>query len=112
MSAYYAGFDPEVGRDWATDQGRDYATKKIIGALLEYEIETAGMMEGLLENNADVKARRDELLANGYSEGDSALKAAEEVLGREKFLKMKHDLPGHKNLDKMKSKVERWKERN
>jgi phospholipase D-like protein len=111
LAAYTSRYDPEVGREWATEENRNYATKQIIGAIEKYEVETAGLMEGLMTNNADVKARHDELLANGYSEGDSMLKAAEEVLGRESFLKMKHDLPAHKELDQMKSKVERWKER-
>ena len=69
------------------------------------------MMEGLIANNSAVGARREELLAGGYSEGDSALMAAKEVLGKEAFLKMKHDLPGHKNLEEMKSRVARWKEK-
>jgi hypothetical protein len=111
FAAYTSRYDPKIGRDWSAEQNRDYVTKKIIGAIEKYEVDTAKMMGGLLENNSDVLARRDALLADGYSEGDAALKAAEEVLGHDEFLKMKHDLPGHKNLDEMKSKVEKWKER-
>ncbi|MFA5504350.1 MAG: phospholipase D family protein [Vulcanimicrobiota bacterium] len=111
LARYQTRFDPKVGREWAADQDRDYATKRVIGAIETYEVETATMMEKLLSDNSAVQGRRDELLAAGYSEGDSALKAAEEVLGREAFLKMKHDLPAHKNLEKMKSQVEQWKEK-
>ena len=111
FARYQTRFYPKEGKEWAADQDRDYATKKIIGAIEDYEKETAVMMEGLIANNSAVGARREELLAGGYSEGDSALMAAKEVLGKEAFLKMKHDLPGHKNLEEMKSRVARWKEK-
>lgn len=107
LATYNNRFAPKLGREWAIEQDRDYSTKKIVQAIEVYEEDTAVMMEKLVER-PDIKARRTELLENGYSEGDSALMAVEDVLGREEFMKMKNELPGHKKLMAMKNKFEKW----
>lgn len=110
LAAYNTRFAPETGREWAVLEDRNYATKIIIGGIEKYEIETASLVEKLSQK-PEIAARRDELLAEGYSEGDSILNAASEVLGHKEFLKMRSDLPANKELETLKSKVHRWKEK-
>lgn len=110
LAAYNARFEPAVGRDYATDQNRDYAVKTIIGKIETYEIESGDLVERLL-TKPEVGARRDQLLAAGYSEGDAAIKACSEVLGHQEFLKLQSDLPSNQDLSQLKSKVSRWKEK-
>lgn len=110
LAAYNTRYHPKVGKDWFVEQDRGYATKIIIGKLESYEKETATLVEGLIET-PDVKAKYDELVEKGYSEGDAALMASKEVLGKDEFLKQLHDLPAHKELDALKSTVNNWKAR-
>lgn len=110
LSAYSNRFAPAQGREWAVEQDRGYSTKKIIRGIEKYEVETGSLVEKLLEKS-EIRGRRDELLAAGYSEGDAALKAADEILGHEEFLKVRHELPAHKELEQMKAEVTQWKEK-
>ena len=110
LAAYNARWYPEEGREWVVEQDRNYNTKKIIQGLQAYEVETGKLVEKLLQRD-DVRERRDQLLADDYSEGDAALKACDEVLGHEEFLKMRHDLPAHKELYEDRDRVHRWKEK-
>jgi len=110
LAAYESRWDPEQGKAWTIDENRNYAIKQIIGGIEEYEKETAKLV-GKLTERADIKARREELLEAGYSEGDSALMACSEVLGHEEFLKMREELPGNKKLMELKKEVAEWKEK-
>lgn len=106
----YRSYAPKEGREWFVEQGRKKATKEIVQNIEAYEKETGKLVNKLLERE-DVLSRRDQLLADGYSEGDAALKACDEVLGHEEFLKMRHELPGHKKLYELRDKVNAWKEK-
>ena len=109
-AAYLARYEPKEGKEWSTEMERNRATKKIIGGIETYEKETGVLVEKLVER-PDIKARREELLADGYSEGDAALKACDDILGHEEFLKMRQDLDSHKELYKLKDDVAAWKEK-
>jgi hypothetical protein len=108
LAAYNNRFAPEEGREWAVEQDRDYSTKKIIESIEKYEEETGKLVSGLVER-ADIKASREAFMEQGYSPGDAALKACDQVLGQEEFLKMRHELPAHQDLYKTKDKVMKWK---
>lgn len=108
LAAYSRRWSPEVGREWAVEQDRDYQVKNIVQGIESYEKETGTLVGKLLERS-DIKERRDALMADGYSEGDAALKACDEILGHEEFLKMRQDLPAHKEMYALKDKVAKWK---
>ena len=110
LAAYNARWYPEEGREWVVEQDRNYNTKKIIQGLQAYEVETGKLVEKLLQRD-DVRERRDQLMADDYSEGDAALKACDEILGHEEFLKMRQDLPAHKELYEERDRVFKWKEK-
>lgn len=103
-------FAPEVGRDWAIEQDRDYNTKQILEGLQSYEIATGELVEGFMAD-ADYKAKYDALIEKGYSEGDSAILAAEQKFGVEKFRQMRDELPANQELLKEEAKIEAWKKK-
>ncbi len=108
---YMARYDRGQGEEWAAEQSRNRATKEIIGKIEDYEEATGDMVENAVENNPDVKSLFEGFMAEGYSAGDSALKALEGHYGKEKFLKMRHDLPAHKELVELQNRVESWKKK-
>lgn len=110
LAAYNNRFAPQQGREWAVEQDRDYNTKKILASIEDYEVQSGALVGKLLERT-DIRERRDALMAEGYSDGDSALKACDELLGHDEFLKMRHDLPAHKEMYALKAKVDAWKEK-
>jgi len=110
LSAYDNRFEPKEGREWAVHKGRDYATKKIVRSIETYEQETSKLVTDLL-TRPDIKERRDALLETGYSEGDAALMACDQVLGHEEFLKMRNELPAHKSMYETRDRVMAWKEK-
>ena len=110
LAAFNEKNTPKAGRDWAIGQGRRYATKQIIRNIQNYERESATYIQGLLERD-DVSAKKAELLEQGYSEGDSSLMAAKDVLGKKAYLQGLHNLDSHKKLMFQKAMVEKWEAR-
>lgn len=108
---YMSRYDRGKGEAYAAEDNRNRATKEIIGLIEDYEEATGDMVENAVENNPEVKSLFEGFLGQGYSAGDSALKALESHYGREKFLKMRHDLPAHKALMELQNRVEGWKKK-
>ena len=108
QSAYDNRFAPAEGKDWIIDQERDYGTKKIIEGIEKYEQETGKLVEGFM-TNPDYKKKYDELLAQGYSEGDAAFAAADQQFGVAEFRKMREDLPANQELLKNETRINEWK---
>lgn len=59
--------------------------------------------------NPDYKKKYDELLAQGYSEGDAAFAAADQQFGVAEFRKMREDLPANQELLKNETRINEWK---
>ncbi len=110
LSAYRNRFGPAVGKEWSVEQDRNRNTKTIITMLEDYEKSTAKLVQGELAN-PEINSRYEALMKEGYSETDSALKALEQHHGRDKFLEMRHQLPEHEALTKLRDEVHTWKER-
>jgi hypothetical protein len=108
MAAYENRFKPAVGKEWAIEQDRDRQIKKVLGSLEEYEKATATLVEGY-HKDPKFQARFEEYLAKGYSQGDSAFKAAEDVFGKEKFRADREALPANQELLKTEKRVADWK---
>ncbi len=107
-AAHSNRFAPEVGRDWAIEQDREYGIKQILEGLQKYEIDTGKMVEGFLADPG-YKTKYDELMAKGYSEGDAALLAADAHFGAEKFREMRDQLPSNQALLKEERVINAWK---
>ncbi len=110
LAAYRNRFSPKEGKDWAIDMDRNRQIKSVIGDLQEYEVESGKFIVSKLEEPT-IKTRYDELLAAGYSEGDSALMAVEQSMGKEKYLEALSNLESHKKLTELQETVEAWKKR-
>lgn len=108
LAAYYAKSKPEFGHDFFVETAKGGATREIITGIENYEVESGVLVEQLLEKTA-VSARRDELLEAGYSDGDAALMAVDQVIGREEFAAMADKLPTSIELERLSEKVEAWK---
>jgi hypothetical protein len=108
VAAYDNRFAPAVGKDWIIDQERNRSTKSILKDLEAYEIETGKMVEGFMKD-ADYKAKYDALFAKGYSEGDSAIMAAEQHFGVKEFRAMRENLPSNQELIKAEKRIADWK---
>lgn len=109
-AAHANRFAPEVGRDWAIEQDREYNMKQILQGLQKYEIATGELVEGFMAD-PDYKSKYDALVEKGYSEGDAALLAAEQRFGAEKFRAMRDELPSNQELLKEEAKIEAWKKK-
>lgn len=110
VAAYDNRFAPKVGRDWIIDQERDRGTKSILRELEAYEIETGRLVESFMADPG-YKAKYDALFAQGFSEGDSALMAAEQHFGKDAFREMKEKLPSHQKLMESEKRIADWKAR-
>lgn len=111
LAAYNNRFAPETGRAWAVEQDRDYNTKKILQSIEKYELESGALVGKLLER-PEIGQRRDALMDSGYSDGDAALMACDEVLGKEQFLKMRNDLASNQDLNRLRDRVLNWEKKN
>ena len=108
LASYDNRFGPATGKDWAIEQDENYAIKKIIQRIEAYEVETGTLVEGFM-SNPEYKGHYDALIAKGYSEGDSALLAADKHFGAKEFRKMRDDLPTNQELIKLEKTVNAWK---
>ena len=109
LAKFYAKNAPEFGHEQFVQSAKGGATREIIVAIENYEVESGALVQHLLERN-DVKSRRDELVAEGYSNGDAALKAVNQVVGEESFRKMTSEMPTSVELDRIQSRVAAWKQ--
>lgn len=108
LATFFAKDKPEDGHQYFVDTGRAGATRTIISGIEGYEIESGALISRLMERD-DVSARRDELIETGYSDGDAALMAAEQVVGKNELDVMLADLPTYENLNRLAERVEMWK---
>lgn len=109
LAAYYSKNAPEEARDFLVHDAKAGATREIITSIENFEIESGVLVQQLNERD-DVAARREELLEQGYSHGDSALMAVDQVIGEKKFDKMKDELPTGSELNRLYERVSKWKQ--
>lgn len=108
LARFYAKNEQEDGHEHFVDSARAGATREILTAIENYEVETGSLMQRLHERQ-EVAAKRDEFIALGYADGDAMLKAVDAVVGAEELNKLTAELPSSIELERMHSKVERWK---
>ena len=108
LAAYYAKGKPEEGRDFFIHDAKGGATRQIITSIENYEVESGGLVQKL-NDREDVAARRQELIADGYSDGDAMLMAVDQVVGEKKFDKMTSELPTSIELSRLNDQVSEWK---
>ena len=109
LAKYYSKNKPEFGHDHFVNTAKAGATREIITAIENYEVESGSLVERLLQK-PEVSSQRDQFIADGYSDGDSALMAVKTVAGQE-FQAQAEQLPTSIELERLKSQVERWKTR-
>ena len=110
LAKYYSKNKPEFGHEHFVNTAKAGATREIITAIENYEVESGSLVERLLQK-PDVLAQRDQFLADGYSDGDSALMAVKTVAGQE-FKEQAAKLPTSIELERLKSQVDKWKSQN
>lgn len=108
LARFYAKNEQAEGHEHFVDSARAGATREMLTAIENYEVET-GALIGRLHEREDVNAKKEELVSQGYADGDAMLMAADSVLGREELSKMTSELPSSIELERLQSKVERWK---
>lgn len=108
LARLYSKNEQADGHEHFVDSARGGATRQILTQIENYEVETGALMQRLLERQ-DVAASKAAFLAQGYSDGDSTLKAAQAVVGQEELDKLISALPSTVELARLQSKVERWK---
>ena len=108
LARLYSKNEQAEGHEHFVDSARAGATREILTAIENYEVETGGLMQRLLER-PEVAAKKAEFIEQGYSDGDAVLKATNAVVGKEELSKLTAALPSSIELDRMHSKVERWK---
>lgn len=108
LARYYTKNAPEDGKEYYFESARGGAIREIITAIENYEVES-GVLVGQLMERDDVSSRRDQLVADGYSDGDAMLMAVDQVVGEKEFDKMTAELPTSIELDRLNERVESWK---
>lgn len=109
LAKFYAKNSPEFGREQFVESGKGGATRQILIGIENYEVESGALVQRLVERE-DVGARRNELLNEGYSNGDAALMAIHQVVGQDSFRKMTAEMPSSVELEGLHSRVEAWKQ--
>lgn len=107
-ASYENRYSPAIGREWAAEQDRDRQTKKVLASIQKYEVATAELVQGY-HSDPKFKAKYESYLAQGYSEGDSAFKAADDVYGKEKFRADRDALPANQEILRREKQVATWK---
>lgn len=111
LASFYAKNRPEEGHAWFVDAAKGGATREIITAIENYEVESGDLVSRLMKRD-DVSARSEQLLAEGYSDGDAMLMAVDQVVGQNEFNRLAAELPTTIELERLESKVAKWKIRN
>ncbi len=110
LSAYYNRYKPQEGRDYFVEDSRNYAIRKTIGWIEDYEEQSAQFMSKLARR-PDIAAKVGELKEAGYSEGDSILMGVVDGIGERAYYEGLSKLPAYAEMHEMKTKVAEWKER-
>lgn len=105
---YLTQDDGEIGKEWFIEETRDSAIRHSLRLIGNYERETGKLHQDILNENAEVQARKAELQAEGYSYGDATLKAVSEVLGEQEYREMLRNLDTNQTLEQLQSKVNNY----
>lgn len=105
LARFYAKNEQEEGHEFFVDSARQGATREVLTAIENYEVETGNLMNRLRER-PEVESKRSEFIAQGYSDGDAMLKAAETALGKSEVAKLTSELPSSIELARLQQKVD------
>ncbi|MBN9415507.1 hypothetical protein ABS71_03480 [bacterium SCN 62-11] len=108
LARMYASKEQADGHEHFVDSARAGATREVLTAIENYEVETGSLMQRLHER-PEVAAKKADFVNQGYSDGDAMLMAADAVVGKQELTKLTSELPSTIELDRLHSKVERWK---
>jgi phosphatidylserine/phosphatidylglycerophosphate/cardiolipin synthase-like enzyme len=108
LARIYSKNEQADGHEHFVSSARAGATREVLVAIENYEVETGDLMQRLLEREG-VADKRKALIADGYSDGDAMLMAADSVIGEKELDKMKSALPSSLELERLRGKVEKWK---
>ena len=108
LARLYSKNEQAEGHEHFVDSARAGATREVLTAIENYEVETGALMQRLLERQ-DVAGKKSELIGQGYADGDAMLMAADAVVGQKELAKMTSTLPSSIELERLHSKVEKWK---
>jgi len=108
LARLYSKNEQVDGHEHFVDSARAGATREVLTAIENYEVETGALMQRLHERQ-DVASKKSELVGLGYADGDAMLMAADAVVGATELAKLTSTLPSSIELDRLHSKVERWK---
>ncbi|MFN8614219.1 MAG: phospholipase D family protein, partial [Vulcanimicrobiota bacterium] len=108
LARLYAKNEQSEGHEHFVDSARAGATREVLTAIENYEVETGALMERLRER-PEVAEKRAQYVGQGYSEGDAMLMAADAVVGKQELSSLTSALPSSIELERLRSKVERWK---
>lgn len=109
LAKLYSKNEQADGHEHFVDSARAGATREILTAIENYEVETGSLMQRLHSERPEVAAKKAHFIGEGYSDGDAMLMAADSVVGKEELSKLTTALPSSIELDRLHSKVERWK---
>ena len=108
LARLYSKNEQADGHEHFVDSARAGATREVLTAIENYEVESGALMQRLHER-PEVAAKKSELINQGYADGYAMLMAADTVVGKEELSKLTSALPSSIELDRLHSKVERWK---
>lgn len=91
------------------EEDRERAIRHVLRLLVNYEKATGTFITELVEENAQVGARRDALVAEGYAPGDATLMAAREHLGAAGYREQLDALPAAAKLSELQQELADWK---
>ena len=111
LARMYASKEQADGHEHFVDSARAGATREVLTAIENYEVETGSLMQRLHERS-EVAAKKADFVGQGYSDGDAMLMAAHTVVGKDELSKLTSALPSSIELDRLQTKVERWKAKN
>jgi phosphatidylserine/phosphatidylglycerophosphate/cardiolipin synthase-like enzyme len=104
-STYISRDLAEEGKDWFIEESRDRSMTHVLRLIGNYERATGKLHQQLLADNPEIAERKASLQEEGYSYGDSVLRAVEDVVGEEKHDLMLHDLQASKSLRLLKERI-------
>ena len=108
LARLYSRNELADGHEHFVDSARAGATREILTAIENYEVESGALMQRLHER-PEVASKKSQLVEQGYADGYAMLMAADAVVGQEELSKLTSALPSSIELDRLHSKVERWK---
>ncbi len=94
------------GKEWFIEQSRDRSITHTLRLIGNYERETGKIHQELLATNPEIRELKESYEKQGYSYGDSVLRAAEKVLGKDTYRALFDDLKTAKTLKRLQSRVQ------